>query len=328
MDNYPSYSVAIRTLGTAGEKYQETLDSIQRQLLKPEKIMVYIPYGYDLPKETIGVEEYVRCEKGMVTQRSLPFDEISSDYILFLDDDLSFEPDFVRLLFDGLIAKDGDCICPDIYSVHNNSTLIKIRDFFGGTIPHFDKRWSFKIRLDGHYSYNSNPTDGVLLTQSGAGACILCKKNAYKAIHFEDERWLDQFHFGLGEDQLFVYKLYRYGYRVLTSYDSKIIHLNAGAGHDSNYLNNAIASGFCRYMIWYRTIYTYSKSVIWKVRCYTAMLMCIIICFPLNIAIVLKHQSVDYLIAITKGRRRAKQFTKSEMYSKVPSYYEYLPIKQ
>ena len=42
------YCVAIRTLGTAGNKYQVLLDSLNSQTIKPKKILVYIPYGYEL----------------------------------------------------------------------------------------------------------------------------------------------------------------------------------------------------------------------------------------------------------------------------------------
>lgn len=112
---YPQYTIAICTLGTSGEKFLETLRSCDRQIVRPEKILVYIPYGYALPKETIGKEEYIRCDKGMVTQRSLPFNEIQTEYILLFDDDLSFQEDFVKLLFDGLTEYNGDCISPDIY---------------------------------------------------------------------------------------------------------------------------------------------------------------------------------------------------------------------
>lgn len=52
----PSYSVTIRTLGSAGEKYAATLDSIAKQKIKPEEVVVVIPYGYDLPKERLGYE--------------------------------------------------------------------------------------------------------------------------------------------------------------------------------------------------------------------------------------------------------------------------------
>ena len=40
------YSVAIRTLGTAGEKYIKLLKSIDAQTIKPEKVIVVLPEGY------------------------------------------------------------------------------------------------------------------------------------------------------------------------------------------------------------------------------------------------------------------------------------------
>ena len=39
---YPSYSVAIRTLGTAGDKYYRELVSIDNQSIRPDKIYIYI----------------------------------------------------------------------------------------------------------------------------------------------------------------------------------------------------------------------------------------------------------------------------------------------
>lgn len=96
------YCVAIRTLGTAGEKYQTLLDSLKSQTFPPKHILVYIAEGYDLPKETIGFEEYIRTPKGMIAQRSLPFSEIDTDYVLFCDDDLYLPPNYVEKMFEGL----------------------------------------------------------------------------------------------------------------------------------------------------------------------------------------------------------------------------------
>ena len=72
------YCVAIRTLGSAGEKFQKELDSIISQTIKPQGIFVYIPEGYPIPKETVGIEQYIRCRKGMVAQRALPYNEITT----------------------------------------------------------------------------------------------------------------------------------------------------------------------------------------------------------------------------------------------------------
>lgn len=65
-----TYSVVIRTLGTAGEKYQALLDSIDRQTVRPEHVYVFIAEGYELPKERLGYEEFIPTKKGMVFQRA------------------------------------------------------------------------------------------------------------------------------------------------------------------------------------------------------------------------------------------------------------------
>ena len=216
------YCVAIRTLGTAGEKYQTLLDSLNRQTIRPKKILVYIPDGYELPKETIGWEEYIRSPKGMITQRSLPFDEIDTEYILFCDDDLWLADDFVEQLYGGLQEHLGDCISPDIYKVQDYSFVSKIKKAIAGyAMPRRNDGWAFKIMRNGGYTYNNNPKHDVLPTQSAAFACTLIKKSAYQAIHFEDERWMEDFGFALGDDLLFYYKLYTYGFKVL-------IHFTAG----------------------------------------------------------------------------------------------------
>ena len=83
-----TYSIAIRTLGKAGEKFRIELESIAAQTVQPEKVIVYIAEGYPRPEITVGKEEYVWVKKGMVAQRAIRYDEISSDCVLLLDDDV------------------------------------------------------------------------------------------------------------------------------------------------------------------------------------------------------------------------------------------------
>ena len=71
---------------------------------------------------------------------------------------------------------------------------------------------------NGSYTYNNNPSKAVLPTQCAAGPCMLIKKEAYHAIHFQDERWLESFKYPLGEDLLFYYKLHVMGYNVVVHY--------------------------------------------------------------------------------------------------------------
>ena len=103
-----NYTAVIRTLGKAGEKYQRLLDSLCSQTVKPQRILVYIADGYPVPKETCGIEEYIYVKKGMVAQRALFYDEVETEYILFLDDDLFLPNQFVEKLFEELENNDAD----------------------------------------------------------------------------------------------------------------------------------------------------------------------------------------------------------------------------
>lgn len=319
--DYPSYSVVIRTLGTAGEKYLETLRSCERQTIQPDFILVYIPYDYALPNESIGKEIYIRCDKGMVAQRSNCANDVPSDYILFLDDDLSFDKDFVQLLFDGLLKNEGDCISPDVYSIHNNPLAIKIRDFLGGTRPHFNKEWSFKIRRNTHYSYNPSPNNDVLKSQSGAGACALCKKTVYEKIHFEDERWMDNVRYSLGEDQVFFYKIYKYGFSLLTSFNAKLIHLDAGSGHEKSKSKLAFSAAYCRYIIWHRTILSENKSLIKKLLCISSLILGYTFSLPLKLGMAFKNRSISIFTSEVLGYYQAAKYVNTEEYKNIPSYY-------
>lgn len=253
MQSFPSYSVAIRTLGTAGDKYVSELKSIRSQTLRPDGIFVYIPDGYEV--EPVADEVYVRCDKGMVHQRSLPFDEIKSEYILFLDDDVFLPDDAVEKLFAALSQSGADCIAPVFYENHRLSWEKKVKiAFFAGTYPDHGTSWAFRVRRDAHYSYCNAPME-VMPSQSASFACFLCRKDAYADIHFEDERWIDTYGYALGDDQLFFYKLHLYGHKLAVHYNTGIIHLDARTSKVIDRKRMDYVSRLIRYVIWYRTIW-------------------------------------------------------------------------
>ena len=117
------YTAVIRTLGTAGEKYQTLLNSLVAQTIQPSAILVYIAEGYPLPKETIGKERCIYVKKGMVAQRALLYHEVDTEYILFLDDDVYLASDSVEILCRQLKEKHGDVISPDVF--HNAARSLK-----------------------------------------------------------------------------------------------------------------------------------------------------------------------------------------------------------
>ena len=259
------YSVAIRTLGKAVEYYQRTLDSVASQSIKPKAVVVYIADGYDLPKETAGIERYVYVPKGMVAQRALQYDEIDSEWILFLDDDVFLPPNAVETLFRELEENGGDVISPATFANHKASLNQKIiRTLTGREVPRlFDDGWSYKVLRTAGFSYNNNPRKTVYKTQTGAGPCFLCRKKAFLNTHFEDELWLDEAPYAYPEDQVMFYKMYLNGLKLLTSFDSGIVHLDAGstmAGSEER-MNKHIYSEYRNKTIFWRKFIYPNRSV-------------------------------------------------------------------
>lgn len=319
------YCVAIRTLGTAGTKYQTLLNSLNRQTFKPKRILVYIAEGYNLPKETIGIEQYVYCPKGMITQRSLSFDEIDTEYILFCDDDLWLADDFVEKLYNGLEDNHGDCISPDVFCIQDLSFMDKIKKAIAGyAFPRKDDGWAFRIMRNGSYTYNNHPSKEVLPTESAAGACMLIKKEAYQAIHFEDERWMEDFKYALGDDMLFFHKLFIMNYIVLIHYNAGIKHLDAGAG-SKRLPDNWIRKYFTlSIIIQYRIKYSLKKNNnIEKIKCvWSSSLKNIEQAFFFFLRELINNKRViflDYFLGLKDGIK----YVKSSSYQKIPSFDAY-----
>ena len=322
--NKREYCVAIRTLGTAGEKYQTLLDSLVAQTLPPKKILVYIPHGYPAPKETVGVEQIVRCEKGMVAQRSLPFDEVNTEYILCLDDDLYLPPTLVEEMFDALENVHGDCISPDMvnYKASKKDRIISFMHSF--TLPHFSKKWDVIVNRSGSFSYRVRKGEKVLPTQSAAFACFLCKMDAFRAIHFEDERWLDLFKYASCDDQLFYYKLHLYGYKVYTFNDSGMVHLDARAGGRHDVSEKLYNQKMIAFIIWYRSCFNLlsnsGREKVISFFAYCVQFFFGLVFLPLEVIYFRKLRYFeDYFKAHVDGYR----FVQTDEYLKIPFYDGY-----
>ncbi len=248
------YTAVIRTLGTAGAKYQTLLDSLINQTIRPEEIIVYIAEGYPVPKETVGFERYVYVKKGMVAQRALQYDEVKTEYILFLDDDVFLPSDAVTKLFEQLSSHNGDVISPDVFPNAERPLKQEIMMTLSGRVKarRHDKRWGYKVMRNAGYSYNKFPAP-VMLSQTNAGPCFLCRKSDFLNLHFEKESWLDDMPYALGEDQVMFYKMHLNGLKVMTSYNSGIVHLDAGTATKNKEKEQILAYCDCRFkMIFWR----------------------------------------------------------------------------
>lgn len=225
------YTAVIRTLGKGGSLYQKMLDSLLCQTLPPTAIIVYIAEGYPLPKETVRTERYVYVKKGMVAQRALAYDEVSTEYCLFLDDDVYLPPHAVETLHSELTEQNAKVISPCVFANHKVPVKDKVRlSILGREVCRlWGQRWGYKVLRNTGFSYNNNPTKRVYESQTNAGPCFFCRKEDFLKIHYEEELWLDGTFYAFPDDQVMFYKMYKSGLKVLTSFDSGIIHLDASS---------------------------------------------------------------------------------------------------
>lgn len=313
-----SYSVAIRTLGTAGDKFTKMIRSLESQSIPPERIIVYIAEGYPLPQR-VGKEEYVNCPKGMVHQRALTYKEITSEYLLLCDDDVLFENNSVELLLEGLFTMQGDAISPNVYRNHQWSLKEKIiQAVFHGIYPDLFTKYAFRVRNSSFFSYHISP-EQVMETQCFAGACVLLKKKVFLSISLQNEIWMDMFKYPLGEDLVFAYKLYRYGYRVLIHSNCGITHQDAQTSHETDSYKGYKDNCTIRHLIWYRSIFqpdTKLKKVVdiasyyarWGFRYMVAILSRL---FGRN-----NRSDHDSILAL----KDANQIIKSDFFSRIPKW--------
>lgn len=266
--NQSKYSVLIRTLGTAGDKYLRTLQAIDRQTVKSEKIYVALPHGYAPPKESLGNETYLYVQKGMVAQRAFAFNLIEPvDWVLLLDDDVEFAPDFVENLLNIGKANHADVVCPKFSSGGKRSYAQHILNTITLTRQESDKFPDYFIRISrgGGYIVNSRIDENKMyLTQSGIGICSLCRLEAVKAIHFEQDLWLEKYGYALPEDQVFFYKMNLYGFKVIYTPKYEFVHLDAKSGAVTGCdavarrVRNYRLSGRNFTLFWYLYIYRYA----------------------------------------------------------------------
>lgn len=253
-----TYSIAIRTLGTGGEKYREELRSIRMQTVCPERVLVYIAEGCPKPDFREGNEEYIHVPKGMMAQRILPYEEINSDCILMLDDDVRLAPDSAERLLKAMEGQNADCMGADVFC---NQDMPFHRKLFaavtGLVFPHRSPVWAFKLHRNGSFSYNGKPENRPYLSQTCGGPAQMWRKDAFLRMRMEDELWLDSLPFPYNEDTLMTYKLYRNGGRLCVLYGSGIENLD-GATSSAGYrksMDRIHVRTKASFMVWWRTCY-------------------------------------------------------------------------
>ncbi len=318
------YSVVIRTIGTAGEKYEALLASIESLEPRPKEVIVVLPEGYEKPKEQLGWETFYFSPKGMVTQRVYGINMAKTKYALVCDDDVSFESDFVQKLYKPI--HDGICSFsagPLLSFLPPKGPKTIISAVMGAAAPTlFNKQRYVSILRTGGYSFNRNiNTQDELYyeAQSLAWTCFFADVDAFKQIDIDGERWLDMNGYSALDDQTMFYKGWLKGLKTVVVSNALYQHLDAKTSTRKNKPATVYSSVFNRYVFWHRFIYKQQKnalSAFWSKLCYGYRWMW---CYIWEVLDLIRHRSTrDDFNLFKKAHKDAKAFVKTKEYLELP----------
>ena len=327
-----TYSVVLRTLGYGGAKYQALLDSIRAQTLQPLEFLVVIPPEYELPPERLGCEIFLRTPKGMVRQRADGMRAAKGDYLLLVDDDISFPPTFAEELLHLASEQQADAVSPrmqdDAVDQQPTPSLrqrLVSRLTFGARLDSRPSPYALRLsRLGGTIRQEPLREDGVYLTQTGSGGCCLISRKVAEILRFEEEIWLEHnCRYAYPDDQVFFYKAHLLGMRVLFAHRHPFRHLDARSSlrvdnrerhctiiHDT--MHNAL-------IYWHR--------LQWQPAATLAERCLLLLVLPWRVSLtllmylayaVLHPRSMCYLMACLAGYRDAVRYLRSEDYARLP----------
>lgn len=210
----------------------------------------------------------------MVAQRALPYHEVDTEFILFLDDDVYLPKTAVEQLYQYLTDRNADVISPDVFPNVERSFLGKCLMMLSGRMMprEDDGKWGDKVMRNSGCSYHNHPKPGLYWSQTNADPCFFCRKSDFLQTHFEEELWMDELKYALGEDQVMFYKMYLLGFKQLTWFESGIKHLDAGITMKNEEKEKMLIYSDFRFktIFWHRFIYQPDKSFlsrVWSIVC-------------------------------------------------------------
>lgn len=318
------YSVIIRTLGTAGTKYERLLASIDNLCPKPKEVIVVLPVGYDKPKEQLGWETFYFSPKGMVAQRTFGMKMAKTRYALICDDDVCFDTDFVEKLHKPIEENKCEISAGPLLSFLPQKGLKTFISTLMGaaspTIFHKDRYVSI-FRSTG-YSFNRKincDTENYYYSQSLAGTCFYADLEAMKKVAFEEEMWIDANGYSACEDQVMFYKAYLKGLRTIVVSNALYEHLDGKTSTRNNKPTVIYSSIFNRTVFWYRFIYTQQKNgllKIWSRICFGYRSLWIRLWNWVNL--LRGRAKREDLTLSKKALKDARNFIKTDSYTQLP----------
>lgn len=264
------YSVTIRTLGTAEEKYKRLMKSIDKLEPQPKEVIIVIPQGYQVPEEHCKAKErIVISKKGMIAQRTAGVQSSTTEYVLCCDDDVEFERDFVQKLYEPLQKQKYSVSAGPLYEFFPQKGKVAMMEMIlGGAVPTIFNRDKYvTILKNTGWSYNRYLKENRLYpTDSLPGTVFMIRRIDFLNTHFEEEiEWAEKTGYAAIEDQILIYKMKLKGYRAVIVPTAKYKHNDGRTSVKNLKLEPIYATGFNHSIFFRKFIIKHEKNIFKKI---------------------------------------------------------------
>lgn len=319
------YSVIIRTIGKANEKYQKLLDSIAGLEPQPKEVIVVLPEGYALPEQQLGWETFYFSKKGMVAQRTYGLSVCKTKFAFFCDDDVNFGSDFIEKLHEPLAEGIGSLSVAPLYSfLPEKGVKTIVSAVTAGAIPTVFHKENYCTVLRGTgYSFNRNlkKEKKYYTTKSAAGTCFYANIDDLKKVQFEQETWIDKNGHASLEDQVMFYKAYLMGFKTIVVTNAYYVHADARTSIQNNQLKPRYCEAFNKAVFWHRFIYSNEKNGFGRFLarfCFGYKKMCSVLYGWFSVTV--KKADKKGLELTKQGYKDAYRYIDSEEYGSLHKY--------
>lgn len=319
------YSVAIRTLGTAGDKYVKLMNSIKKSNIQPKHIFVVLPEGYKPPNIILGTEQFIFSKKGMVPQRLEALKYINTEYVLFCDDDVEFNSTFIEKLANPLLNHEFSCAAGPLLEFFPPKEIKYLfASLLGGACCMIHGRKDTYVRILGtggwSYNYSINiKICKIYYTESLPGTCFMVRTKNIIDAHLEDELWCEKSGYSAFEDRIMITKFLSNGNKACIVSDAVYIHNDGKTSTKELKLEPIYAGTFNHYVYWHRFLYSACQSKIKKFWLRICISYYISMAKVYNVILLLMKRCSKEAYKISgQGFKDAKEYVKTEEYLKLP----------
>jgi hypothetical protein len=263
----------------------------------------------------------------MVIQRLYGIQVCKTPYALICDDDLSFGPDFVQQLYqpvkDGAYGLSAGPLL-EILPPKGIQTLFWALGAAAIPNPNRNGRYTTIIPTTGYiYNRHIDQTHTRIYDAQSAGwACFFADVERLRAIHMEDELWLDRMGYSAHDDQVMFYKAWLRGNKTAIVSTAVYQHLDGKTSTKGRSLQAKKAMGFTRFILWHRFFYEQARGLKkpWCVACiaYRTLFQS---CTDLIRCVAGKRPFAE-VKAYIEGTAYAMKWTKTQEYQMLPPLVE------